>query len=426
MIQKFEKVNRISGELKLKGDKSISHRAVMFACMASGVSRIKNLSNSEDVKSTVKCFEKLGCGFQKENNELIVTGKGYKGFVNPASELFAGNSGTTARLMTGILAAQNFESVITGDSSLSSRPMNRIIEPLKQMGAVIKASGGGKLPLKIIPVDNLKPINYKLPVASAQVKSAVLLAGLHLEETSTVLESLQSRNHTENMLGLPVSVKDGVNLISSNRMYYPEPKDYIIPADISSAAFFIVLALLTGNSELKIKSVSLNETRDGVLRVLKQMGAEIVEENVKYIMNEKIGDLIIKSSVLHNVKIEKNLIPNLIDEIPVLSVAGIFAKGGFYINNAEELRFKESDRISGLCNNFKKLGLHVEEFRDGFSVEGEIKNKNPEFDSFGDHRIAMSLSVLSMLLKDGGEVNNFECTKISNPGFLLQIKDITK
>ncbi len=425
MMQEFKHTGLIRGRLTLPGDKSISHRAVMFASMAKGTSIIYNCLNADDVNSTIRCFKQLGCKIEKKGNKLVIEGKGFKAFNKPDSPLYAGNSGTTSRLISGILCAQDFETTITGDESLSKRPMKRIMEPLKSMGANITATDEFTLPMSIKPSPGLHSVNYRMDVASAQVKSAVLLAGLHLGDVTTVIESARTRNHTENMLSLPVSETGNERIISVSRQNYPRNFEMTVPSDISSAAFLIVFALLSEDSELILENVLLNETRTGILDVLKKMGANILLEEIKLINGEKTGTLIIKSSKLKNIEIDKEIVPNIIDEIPVLSVAGVFAEGTFEIRNANELRFKESDRIKAMCENFKYLGLEVEEYEDGFSVGGEIGVRNMVFESYHDHRIAMSFAVLSMLRKEGGKVNNFECVEISNPAFLEQIRRIS-
>lgn len=342
----------------------------------------------------------------------------------PTADLDCGNSGTSARLIIGLLAAQNFSSRLIGDESLSKRPMNRVIEPLKRMGAEFKVSEPLTLPLIFIPKSGINPITYEMLVASAQVKSSILIAGLHCDEESSVIEREQTRNHTEIMLGLPITFENERIISSSSRKYYPETKDYFIPGDISSSAFHIVLTLITPNSELIIKNVSLNPTRIGFLEVLKKMGANISLEDIRSSNNEKYGNILVKSSQLKNIKFDPNIIPNIIDEIPILVIAGIFAAGDFIIENAKELRVKESDRIKSICSNLKLLGLYVEETEDGFSVNGSIKFSNPIFESYGDHRIAMSFAILSMVLDSGGEVNGFEYVRISNPQFENQIEKI--
>ena len=303
--------------------------------------------------------------------------------------------------------------------------MMRIVEPLSLMGANIKTSKGGTLPLLISPADNFHNIIYELPVASAQVKSALLLAGLHLDETTVVVEHAKTRNHTEKLLGLRVEEKDDYREVFVSKENYPTPKEYFVPSDISSAAFFIVLTLLSKNSELLLKNVLLNDTRTGVLKVLLEMGGNIVIQNEQESNGEIFGDLLVSSSKLHNINISPSLIPNLIDEIPILSIAGIFSNEIFSIRDAKELRFKESDRINALCSNFRKLGLECEEYEDGFDLSGEIKNENQIIESFGDHRIAMAFSILALITDKKIRINDFECVAISNPSFLDQIKSIT-
>ncbi len=426
MVQEFNKIEKVYGELELPGDKSISHRAVMFASMAKGTSIIYNLSNGEDVTSTQNCFKELGTDIKVQKNFIEFTGKGFKGFGKPNRPLDAGNSGTTTRLISGILAAQDFESTIVGDESLSNRPMKRIISPLTLMGGKIVPSEKFTLPMTIYQAEKLTPINYELPVASAQVKSAILLCGLHLDEPTSVIEEIPSRDHTERMLGLKVEITNAGKISYSSKKYYPEAKEYFVPSDISTAAFFIVLALLSTNSLLRIKDVSLNETRIGIITILKKMGARIEIENERVLAGESLGTLIVESSSLKNIEIPEEIIPNIIDEIPILAVAGVFADGNFSIKNASELRGKETDRIKAICSNLKLLGLTVEEFNDGFSFEGNIKNNIPVFESFGDHRIAMAFGILSLILQGGGKINNFECVSISNPSFLNQLTKITR
>ncbi len=420
----FKKINKINGSLFLPGDKSISHRALMISAMAEGDSVITNLSDGEDVKSTRKCLEQLGVEVTDVGEKVKVKGVGYKKFTPPTGELYAGNSGTTARLISGILSAQNFRSVITGDESLSQRPMKRIIEPLTKMQANI-SSNNFKLPLVFKPSRCVKAIHYKLPVSSAQVKSAVIFAGLHCEEETEIIEDIPSRNHTEKMLNLKTEKKDKGTIIYVSKKNYPAPKDFFVPSDISTAAYFIVLALLTPKSFLRIKNISLNESRLGFVNHLIKMNAEIKLENINRDDVEPYGDLLIKSSQLKNVSIKKEDIPNLIDEIPILTIAGLIAEGRFELENAEELRYKESDRINSIVTNLKKLNIEVDEKPDGFAFDDSLKVNGAEFDSYGDHRIAMSFAVLSMLMKDGGSVSNFDCVKISNPDFIEQIKMIS-
>lgn len=427
-MQKFEKINRVSGTIEYKGDKSISHRAVIFACMADGISKISNLSGSEDVNSTAGIFKSLGCEINNEGKDLIIKGRGYKGFKATSSYLDAGNSGTTARLLSGLLMNQNFSSTMIGDESLSQRPMKRIIEPLRQMGGNFFPTDENTLPMRIEPSNNIAPINYVLPIPSAQIKSAIVLSALHLDEPSTIIENLPSRNHTELMLNLRVEQKDSQNIITASKKNYPNPFEIFVPGDISSAAFFIVLTLLSKDSELTINNVSLNPQRAYYVELLKQLGADIEIQPVKSSLGEPIGNLIVRSSKLKNITIPASAIPLIIDELPILTICGLMAEGDFEFLHAAELRVKESDRISAMVKNLRALGVEVEEFPDGLHIvksENQL-NESPVFDSFGDHRIAMSFGILSLILESGGSINNFECVNISNPDFVKQIQGIVK
>ncbi len=425
MDKEFNKVSRLKGELSLPGDKSISHRSVIFSALAKGKSTITNCSNGEDVKSTIKCFKNLGCEITYEKEKIIVLGKGFKGFTNKRIILDAGNSGTTSRLLIGLLCVQDFETTIIGDESLSKRPMTRVVEPLSNFGAKFKTTNG-KLPLTIYPSNSLKAIDYTLTVPSAQVKSALLLAGLHYEKESIIREPFITRDHTEKMLGLKTEDSGGIKSIFVSKANYPVANSYSVPADISTAAFFIVFGLLAENSEIILKNVLLNETRAGIIKVLKEMGGDIQIIN-EYSVNKEIsGDILVRSSKLKNITIDEKIIPNIIDEIPILSLAGLFAEGEFKITNAEELRLKETDRIKALVENYKLVGLRTEEFADGFSLSGFMNEKYTIFNSYGDHRIAMTFGILSMLNKAGSMVKDFDCVGISNPNFINQIKVIVE
>ena len=426
--QKLTALNCINGILAFEGDKSISHRAVMFASLAEGTSVIENLSVSHDVQSTAAMFRALGVDAVQQGNTLTITSKGFKNFVAPKGMLDSGNSGTTARLMSGILSHLPFPTTVFGDASLSSRPMKRVINPIREMGADIEVNAAGTLPITYKPSASLHAITYELPVPSAQVKSAVLLGGLFHDEKTCVIESEQTRNHTEILLNMETMCIDGKTHIFSSNKNFPVSQNYFIPGDISSSTFFIILTLLLKNSELLIKNVSLNPTRTAALSLLQNMGGNITVLDVKTSSNEQYGDILVKSSELHNVEIPKSIMPNIIDEIPALAIAGMMAEGEFKLNNAAELRVKESDRISAVVNNLKHLGLHVDEYQDGFSFTGKqnITNASPVFESYDDHRIAMAFSLAAFLMGDGAEVNEFDCIRISNPNFLNQIKELAK
>lgn len=426
MKQKFSNISKVRGELSLPGDKSISHRALIFSALADGKSSINNLADSQDVNTTIECFVKLGVNIDKTDEVYRIEGAGINGFIEPDSPLYCGNSGTTSRLISGVLAIQDFPTVITGDESLSNRPMGRILEPLEKMGCKIKSTDG-KLPLHFLASDRIKAIDYILPVPSAQVKGAVLLAGLHSEEFTTVEENnLYTRDHTERMLNLPVEITRGKKITKISSAFYPKPADYFIPGDISTAAFFIVLALLSKNSNILLRNISLNETRTNFLNLLISMGAEIRITPKGNSNNEPYGDVIVKSSELKNIEIDPDIIPGLIDEIPILSIAGALAENNFIVRGAKELRVKESDRINSICLNLTKAGFDITEFDDGFSISGKLKSGYKSFESYDDHRIAMAFSVLASLMEQGSEVNGFECVSVSNPNFLNQLTSIAE
>ena len=425
MIKSFSKISKINGEISLPGDKSMSHRSLLFSALAEGTSTIKNLLDSEDVQTTRECLQKMGVNIWQEGETYFVEGAGKNGLKEPDEPLYCGNSGTTTRLISGILAAQNFTTILTGDDSLSKRPMKRVIDPLSKMGCKFESNDKQTLPLKIIPSGKINPIDFHLKVASAQVKGAVLLAGLHSDEITSVTEdTLITRDHTERMLNLSFDEIDGrkITRVSSND--FPKRSDYFVPGDFSTAAFFIVLGLIVPDTKLVLKNVSMNKTRIPLVDVLKKMGGSISLEEKGISNNEPYGDIHISSSKLRNIQIDKKVIPAIIDEIPILSIAGIFAEGDFEIRGAEELRVKESDRIKSITSNIEKTGLKIKEFDDGFVVTGKMNNHKCTFESFCDHRIAMAFGVLSSLVEQGGEVNGFECAAVSNPGFLKQLESI--
>ena len=405
----------IKGNIKLPGDKSISHRAALFASLYKGKSRFSNFNNNQDCSATLNCLAALGIDYRFDSGgNLDIHGKDIKAWKEPAN-LNAQNSGTTARLLSGILANVTFPTQLTGDKSLSKRPMQRIIEPLKLMGANIK-SNDFKLPLSFLPVNQLQGIEYELPVASAQVKSAVLLAGLFAEGQTAVIEEYQTRDHTERMLGLNTEFINGKKYIYSSRLQLIPDLNMEVPGDISSAAFFIAAALSVKQSDLIISSICLNPTRTGILQVLKDMGAQI-EVNPKNKQVEPIGDLHIKYSSLTNLNVDKQLIPNIIDEIPILAVLATQADGLFTVRNARELRFKESDRIKTIVNNLKNLGIVVEDYDDGFELEGPQHIQSGEVITEGDHRIAMAFKVAEIISGKKIVIDNPKCAAVSFPDF---------
>jgi 3-phosphoshikimate 1-carboxyvinyltransferase len=423
------RIECIRGEFVPPPDKSISHRAVIFSSVAEGKSVIKNFLSAEDTLSTVSVFRSLGIDIREERpGEITVHGAGIHGLREPEDVLDCGNSGTTMRLLSGILAANPFFSVLSGDASLRKRPMRRVILPLREMGAEIAGRNGDRYPPLAIRGRALKAIKYLLPVASAQLKSALLLAGLYADGETEIEEPLSSRDHTERMLpafganikveGRTVKIKGGVPL---------RGRDTTVPGDFSSAAFFIAASLLIRNSDVVIKSVGINPTRTGLLNVLKRMGADIVTENVREVSGEPVADIRCSGkNALKATEIKGDEMPLLIDEFPVLCVLASQAEGVTSIYGAEELRVKESDRIKAMAAELGKLGVRLEERRDGISIEGRAALKGGEVESYGDHRIAMSLAVAALVSQGKTIINNTSCVDISFPGFFEELRRLTR
>lgn len=405
----------LKGEITIPSDKSISHRAVMFASLAKGTSVIENFSHGADCMSTLGVCKNLGINAEfKDEKTLIINSNGE--FIPPNGDLYCGNSGTTMRLMSGILAGQSFNSILTGDESLSKRPMKRVIEPLSLMGAEI-LSNEGKSPLKIHG-KNLQGIDYDSKLASAQVKSCVLLAGLHAQGKTSFTEPYVSRNHTERMLeflGAKILCENSKTTIEKSEFM---PKTIKVAGDISSAAFFIVAGLIVPDSGIILKNVGLNPTRTGILDVVQKMGADIEILDKKLVSNEEVGDIRVKCSQLKACTIEGEIIPRLIDELPVIAVLATQAEGTTIIKDAEDLRNKESDRIKAIVTELKKLGANIEETPDGFIVHGQTKLKGGvEVETYHDHRLAMSLYVAGMVCQIPILINGFEWVNISFPEF---------
>ncbi|MDO8734004.1 MAG: 3-phosphoshikimate 1-carboxyvinyltransferase [Elusimicrobiota bacterium] len=414
----------IKGEIEVAPDKSISHRALMISAIAEGTSRIKNFLKADDCISTMNCLKKLGVDIAEKDDEIIVKGHGLK--LKKLSDILdAGNSGTTVRLLSGILAGQNFATKIIGDESLSKRPMKRIIEPLEKMGAKIK-SNNGYLPIEIAG-GNLKPINYESKISSAQVKSCVLFAGLYADGITSFTEPEKSRDHTERMLkSFGAKIEVNKNTVSIKGIAKLHSSDVFIPGDISSAAFFMVAATIVKNSELRIKNVGINPTRTGIIDVLKRMGAKIEIENKREIAGELIADIIVKSSELKSTNIERNEIPFLIDEIPIIAVVATQAEGITKITGAKELRVKETDRLKAISSELRKMGADIQELEDGLIIKGPTKLKGTKVDSYKDHRIAMSLAIASLVADGDTEIKDSECVNISFPKFFNILKKIIK
>jgi len=410
------------GEIVVPPDKSISHRAVMFASLANGVSRIDNFSSAQDPLSTVKIFQHLGVDIEfKDKNTLLIHSNGT--LTKPNHNLDCGNSGTTMRLTAGILAGQNFNSVLIGDASLSKRPMKRIVEPLSLMGAEI-VSENYCAPLKIFG-KNLHSINYTSKIASAQVKSSVILAGLSAEGVTNYVEPYLSRNHSELLLkymGADISVNECSVSVKKSQL---EPKEISVCGDISSAAYFIVAALIVPNSNIILKNVGLNPTRCGIIEVVKQMGGQIEILDKKTVSGEIVGDIRVKYSDLKSCNISGDIIPRLIDEIPVIAVLATQAEGETIIKDAKDLRNKESDRISTVVCELRKLGADIDELEDGFVIRGKSKLRGSvAVETYNDHRLAMSLFVAGLVCEKEIAINNFEWVNISFPEFCILMNSL--
>lgn len=413
------------GEMDVPGDKSITHRALLLGSIARGVTEVRGFLDAEDCRSTIGCLRMMGVNVNIRGSRLFVHGKGFQ-FQVPGAELDAGNSGTTARLLAGILAGSSFEAVITGDSSLKKRPMARIVEPLKAMGADIEGPGGeDSLPLRV-KGKPLKAIHYQSPRASAQVKSAVLLAAIQAEGETIFEEPDQSRDHTELMLkhfgaqldaeSCRVKIMGGQNL---------QGKLVPVPGDISTAAFFMVAAAIVPDSEVLLKNVGINPTRTGVIDVLKEMGANLKVENPRKWGAEPVANIRIKGgSRLQGVKIRGEMIPRLIDELPVLAVAAAIAEGETVVSDAAELRVKETDRISDLAAQLSRLDIDISEKEDGFVVRGGRTLQGAEVESCGDHRIAMALAVAGLAARGETAVSGAEAIAISFPGFMQSLRSL--
>lgn len=422
----FTKKNRIRGELSIPGDKSISHRAVMFGALSQGTTEVTGFLQGADCLSTISCFNRLGIEIENTSEKILIHGKGLHGLTAPSEVLDVGNSGTTTRLISGILAAQPFETILDGDASIRKRPMKRIMTPLQMMGADIKSRlDNGCAPL-LIHGKPLKGIHYDSPVASAQVKSSVLLAGLYADGLTSVTEPVLSRNHSEIMLqyfGAKVSS------VGTTATIWPEPdlfgQKVNVPGDISSAAYFIAAGLLVPDSELLIKNVGINPTRDGILKVALAMGADItlLNENRD---GEPTADLLVRSSSLHGTTVAGDLIPTLIDEIPIICVMAACAEGTTIIRDAAELKVKESDRIAVMVSQLSAMGVDIVGTDDGMIIHGGKPLHGAEIQTFMDHRIAMSFAIASLIAEGTTTILDHEVVNISYPGFYEDLDRITR
>lgn len=413
------------GSLKVPGDKSISHRAVMLGSIAKGTTEIQHFLQGADCLSTISCFRRMGVEIENKGDLVVVHGKGMRGLSAPSGMLDCGNSGTTTRLLSGILAAQPFPSTLTGDASIQKRPMKRIMDPLSQMGAHIASQrDNGCAPLRIKPAA-LKGIHYQSPVASAQVKSAVLLAGLYAEGTTSVTEPALSRNHTELMLryfGAEVSSEGTTASVSQTKELFGAKVE--VPGDISSAAYFIAAALMVPGSQVLIKNVGVNPTRDGMIRVCQAMGADLILENVRSQGAEPTADILVRHSSLKGVEIGGDIIPTLIDELPVIAAMACTAQGRTVIKDAAELKVKESNRIRIMVEGLSAMGANVTETEDGMIIEGGAPLHGAVINSHLDHRIAMTFAVAALCAEGTTKIEDADCVGISYPGFYHDLEKL--
>jgi len=416
----------LRGDITTPGDKSISHRALILNSIAKGKARIENLSSGDDVRSTMSCLQALGVKITGEGDVFMVDGVGPGGFRSPDDVLNAGNSGTTMRLMGGLLAAQPFFSVITGDASLRSRPMDRLINPLRHMGADIWGRKNDSLAPLAIKGRGLKGITYKMPVASAQIKSAILIAGLFAEGKTTITEPSISRDHTERMIGaLGVRITRDDKTIELTPSAPRAPVDVSVPGDISSAAFWLVAGAIHPDAKLRIINVGINPTRAGIIDVLLEMGAKLKVDRVSKEGGEPVAEVSIETSRLMGIRIRGNMIPRIIDEIPLIALAGACANGNTVIRGAQELRVKESDRIRTTVSELSKIGVDIEELSDGMVIHGGGGIKGGECQSYGDHRLAMTMGIASLVSKGEIVIHDADAVTVSYPGFWEELERIS-
>lgn len=415
----------LNGRIEVPGDKSISHRAVMFGALAEGQTTIRHFLKGEDCLSTIDCFRKLGVRIDETDEEIVIHGKGWNGLIEPSAILDTGNSGTTTRLLLGILAGRPFHSVLVGDESIAKRPMDRVAGPLADMGANINGRSGGRFTPLAINGSTLHPIQYKLPVASAQVKSAILFAALQAEGETVITEPQLTRDHTEKMIkqfGGEIT-RRGNDIIVQGGQAFTGTEVYV-PGDISSAAFFLVAGAIVPSSEIVLENTGLNPTRTGIIDVLIQMGANIDVEK-SYTDGEEMGTITIRSSQLKGIEIGGGLIPKLIDEIPVIALLATQAEGKTVIKDAEELKVKETNRIDTVVNELKKLGADIEATEDGMVIHGKSSLSGAQVSSHGDHRIGMMLAVASLVTEGAVELENYEAIAVSYPSFFEDLKKLT-
>ena len=419
----------LNGIIKIPGDKSISHRSVMFGSMAKGKTTVENFLPGEDCLSTINCFTKLGVKIEQENSNVTVYGKGLEGLSESSEVLDVGNSGTTARLMMGILSGLPFHSVLMGDESIAKRPMKRVTGPLRDMGARIQGNQDGNFTPISIQGGGLRGLDYVSPVASAQVKSAILLAGLQGEGVTSVKEPYKSRDHTERMLqafGVEVKEEENGTVSVAGGQELVSDLHIVVPGDISSAAFFLVAAAIVPNSRVTLQRVGLNPTRTGILEVLKQMGAELSYSTIIEDGPEPYADITVTTSNLKGVEIGGEIIPRLIDEVPIIALMATQAEGTTIIKDAEELKVKETNRIDTVVNELKKVGADIEATEDGMIIKGKTKLHGGALDSYGDHRIGMMGAVASLIAEGETVLHNDKAINVSYPSFFEHMESLRR
>lgn len=420
---KINKMRSVRGEITVPGDKSISHRAVMLGALADGTTHISGFLKGADCLSTIDCFRKMGIDIEVDGNNVTVHGKGLHGLKKPSETLYTGNSGTTTRLLCGILSGQPFDTSITGDASICKRPMGRVTKPLSLMGADIENE---YCPLHIHG-KSLKGIEYNMTVASAQVKTALILAALYAEGDTIIHEIEKSRDHTEVMLSaMGADIEVNGLTIKVGKTEKLAPQDIVVPGDISSAAFFMVLGAVMPNSEITIKNVGINPTRTGIIDVFEDMGADMKLVNKRSAAGEPVADIIVRSSKLKGTTICGSVIPRLIDELPVIAVASVFAEGKTVIKDAEELKVKETNRIRAVVDEFKKCGIDIIETDDGMIINGGKPIHGADFKTYGDHRMAMSLAILAQLADGDSTLDDSKCVDVSYPTFFEHFYGLEK
>lgn len=421
-------VAKLSGVIEPPPDKSISHRAAMFAAISSEESIIKNYSPAADPQSTLECLKQLSVEVQKENSTVKISGVGREGLQKPETPLDCGNSGTTMRLLSGIVAGAGVDCTMIGDESLSARTMKRIIDPLQKMGCIIEGKDGEFAPLKIQSHHGVKGMRYPLPIASAQLKSCVLLSGLFGDQPTEVIEDVPSRDHTERLLQLPSEPYGGAGkIIRSSKAHTIPPQNYSVPGDFSAAAFWLVAGMIHENSEIHLKGVGVNPSRDAVYHILEEMGAHFKKTNSRLEGKEPVSDLYVESSELKAIDLDPALIPNCIDEIPILMVAMCFAEGESVITGAEELRHKETDRLSAMAEILNLAGANVDLQKDGIIIKGKrgFKPEASTYPTYHDHRMAMAAAVLATKGSDSSAITHAECTAISYPNFWNHLQTLS-